>query len=391
MIRAVRVVLGKELRDAVRDRRTVTNSLVFPLLGPLVLGFALSAVSRQARTVDESGVVLPVVGREHAPNLVASLEEAGVTAAPPPADPEAAVRAGDADVVLVISPEFGASLREGRPAPVRLVLDHSRQSSRAAVERVQEALHAWSRRTAAQRLAARGIHPALAAPLAVEEEDLATRQSRAAMVLSMLPYFLVLSLFIGGMSVAIDTTAGERERGSLEPLLVNPVPRAALVAGKVGATAAFASLAFLESALAFALLPLALPVATLGFTLRVDPGVVARLVLLCLPLVLLAATVMVLVAARARTFKAAQTTLSFLSMVPALPGVFLAFSPVKLPGWTRAVPAVAEQLAILKLLRGEPVPAADAATVMGATLLLAAALFALAVRFFERGTPLFER
>jgi sodium transport system permease protein len=391
VIALARVVLRKELRDGLRDRRTVAMALFFPLLGPVVLGFALGAVSSRARTVDVSGVVLPIVGREHAPNLVAALEAAGVAAAPAPADPEAAVRAGDADAVLIISPEFGERLRDGRPAPVRLVVDRSRQPAHAAIERVQDALSGWSRRTAVQRLVARGIHPAVAAPLAIEEEDLATPQSRAAMVLSILPYFLVLAIFIGGMSVAIDATAGERERGSLEPLLVNPVPRSALVLGKIGAAAFFSALAFLEAAIAFSVLPVFLPTAQLGLALRVDPGVMARIAVLCAPLLLLASTLMVLVAARARSFKAAQTTLSFLSMVPALPGVFLALSPVRLPPWAKAVPAIGEQLAILRLLRGEAVPLGDALLAMAASSALALVLFAAAVRFFERGTPLFDR
>lgn len=391
MIALARVVLRKELVDGLRDRRTVAMSLFFPLLGPVVLGFAFVALSSQVRTVDVSGVSLPIVGRENAPNLVAALEDAGVTPAPAPRDPEAAVRSGDADVVLVIPPEFGARLRAGEPAPVRLVLDESRQTAHAATDRVRQALEAWARRTAVQRLAARGVSPTVVAPLAVAEEDLATDQSRAAMVLSMLPYFLVLAAFVGGMSVAIDATAGERERASLEPLLVNPVPRSALVLGKVGAAAFFSTLAFVESAIAFALLPRFLPAARLGLSLRVDPGVMLRIVVLCAPLLLLAATLMVLVAARARSFKAAQTTLSFLSMVPALPGVFLAISPVKLPPWTRAVPAIAEQLAILKLLRGDAVPASDLLLAMAASGALAAVLLVVAVRFFEKGTPLFDR
>jgi sodium transport system permease protein len=387
----VRAVLGKELRDGLRDRRTLAMALFFPVLGPVVLGFALSTVAGEARQVDEQGVRLPVVGREHAPHLVEALEDAGIVAGAGPADPDEAVRSGDAEVVLVIPPEFGERLRAGEPAPVRLVVDESQAHARAAVDRVRGALDAWARRTAAQRLVARGIHPAVVAPLAIETVDVSTPQARTAILLSIMPYFLVLAIFVGGMSVAIDATAGERERHSLEPLLVNPVPRLALVLGKIGASAFFGAIALSETAVAFALLPVLFPVERLGFVLRLDPGVMVPVAVLLLPLVLAASSLMVLVAARARSFKAAQTMLSFLMMVPAVPGILLALSPMRPAPWMRVVPALAEQLVVQRLIRGEPVAPAHVALAMGASLAAAALFATAAARLFERGTPLFDR
>ena len=229
--RGARVVLRKELTDGLRDRRTLVMALLFPLLGPLTLAVALHYAAQSMQKVAREGITLPVAGREHAPHLVAFLgAEARIVDAP--ADPEGAVRTGEADAVLVIPPEYGLRLREGRPAPVRLVIDESRQQAAGTVAAVRALLAAWGRQTAAQRLVARGVHPAVIEPLAVETVDLATPESRAAIFLSILPYFVVMSMFMGGMAVAIDTTAGERERQSLEPLLVNPVPRGAFVLGK---------------------------------------------------------------------------------------------------------------------------------------------------------------
>ncbi len=381
--RVFAAVMGKELLDGLRDRRAVVMALLFPVLGPLLMGISLEVAGRSSRSSAEKPLELPLLGREHAPNLAAFLEERGARLTPGPADPERAVRSGDVELVLSIPPEFGERLRAGRPAPVRLYLDPSRRQAQAPAERVRTILQAWSVQTGAQRLVARGVSPAVGVPLVVETVDLSTPESRAALVLSIMPYFLLFSLFIGGMHVAIDSTAGERERQSLEPLLLHPVPRDAVVAAKIAATAAFSSVALAETFVGFALLPAAVPLDRLGYSIRLDPGVLVRCFGLVLPLLLLAAALMVGVGGRARTFKAAQASMSAVIVVLAFPGMILALMPVKLERWMLFIPGFAEQLLVTQLVRGEPVPLAHAAATMGATLAVALLLAFSAMRLFE--------
>ena len=385
------VVLRKEVLDSLRDRRTMAMVLFFPLLGPFVLASTFSLVTSQAREVEEKPLALPVVAPERAPNLMAFLAERDVQVKPPPADPAQAVRAGDADVVLEIPADHGEALRQGRPAPVVLYLDRSRQSARPAAARVRSLLEGYSRRIGVQRLLVRGVHPAAVTALAVEEEDLATPQSRAALILSMLPYFLVMALFIGGNSVGIDATAGERERGSLEPLLLHPVPRSAVVLGKLGATAAFSAVALVESTVGFGLVPHFVRMEQLGFSIRLDPTVLVGIVLLLAPLVLLVAAFILMVGSRARTFRAAQASVSFMMLVPATPGIVLALVPVKLKLWMLAVPAFGEQLLLNRMLRGEPVEAGQLALCMTSTLFWAVVVAALTVRAFRDEKFLFGK
>jgi len=389
--RLARIVFWKELRDGLRDRRSLTMALIFPLLGPLVLAGSFSLVSKDVRSAVEDAVKIPVVGAERAPQLVAFLREGGLDAVPPPAEPEKAVRRGDVDVVLEIPEAFGERLREGRPAPVRLVLDESRRAAKVTADRLEERLERWASVTAAQRLVVRGVHPAVVEPLAIEKLDVSTAESRAALLFSVMPYFLVLAIFMGGMSVAIDTTAGERERLSLEPLLANPVPRAALVFGKIGASSFFSLLALAETSIGFAFLPLVMPVESLGLSLKLDPAVVAKLFVLSLPLLLAANALMVVVAARARSFRAAQSTMSFLMLVPAVPGFILAMTPVKEQLWMKLTPALAEQLVMVRMLRGEQVVLTDALQAMAASLVLAIVLARVAARLFESGRLLFDK
>jgi sodium transport system permease protein len=386
--RAAWVVLSKEVREGFRDRRTVLTALVFPALGPVMLAATLALALRPVRTAEERGVTLAVAGQENAPHLVEFLRQgAEVREAPP--DAEGAVRRGELEVVVVIPREFGERLRSGRPAPVRLVVDESRQQARPTAIAAERLLAAWSRVTSAQRLVVRGIHPAVADPLAVEKVDVSTPESRAAVLLSAVPFFLVLAIFTGGLSTAIDATAGERERQSLEPLLATPVPRPALAVGKIGATCFLSVIALAETLALFGLVPLVLPPARIGLSVRLDPWVLVRTFGLGVPLILLSGALMVVLAARARTFRAAQTTLSLLTLVPAMPGLVMTWlSPRPLP-WLLAVPYVGEQLIVSRLIRGEYVPFSDGAISTVATLAAAALVTWLAVRTFERGQALF--
>src|SRR6185437_11580465 len=181
-------------------------------------------------------MVLPVSGAQYAPNLVAALRQADVKIEPAPADPERAVREQDADVVLRITPHFADAWNKGQTAQVEVIYDESQSDSRSAARRLHALLDGLSARTGALRLVARGLSPSLQQPIVVAERDQSTPQSRSGVLFAMLPYFFI----IGGMAMAIDTTAGERERQSLEPLLVNPVPRWKILAGKLATTTTFA-------------------------------------------------------------------------------------------------------------------------------------------------------
>lgn len=387
--RSFRVVLVKEIGEGFRDRRALVTALFFPVLGPALLVVMLLLVSQSSRQAEERGVEIAVAGRENAPHLVSFLEQtARIVDAP--ADVEAAVRRGDVAVAVIIPAGFGDRMRAGRPAPVRLVVDESRQSARPAMLTAERLLESWSRMTGAQRLMVRGIHPAVIEPLAIEHVDVSTASSRAAMLLATVPFFLVMAVFTGGMAVAIDVTAGERERHSLEPLFAAPVPRSALVLGKVGATALFSSLALAETLLGFGLVPVAVPAHRLGFSVHLDPWMLFDTFVLSVPMLVLAASLLVVVAARARTFRAAQTSLSLLMLLPSLPGMALGIVSVHVPAWARAVPFFAQQELITRMLRGEPAPVGWSLLASASTLVVAGLVLAHAIRVFERGQPLFD-
>jgi sodium transport system permease protein len=350
------IVFLKEIRENLRDRRTVINTLLTgPLFAPLVFVLIINTAVTREIEKSEKALPVPVAGAEHAPNLIAELSQRGVEIKAAPADPEKAVRDGDVDLVLRIPADYSDAWTTGEPAQVELIYDQSQRDAQGSVARLQAMLDGYSRRTGAMRLIARGISPSVNTPLVIAGRDQSTAQARSGTLFSMLPYFFILGVFVGGMALAIDTTAGERERQSLEPLLVNPVGRGRILIGKLGATSAFALTTLLLSILAFSVAGQFLPTEKLGMSLEIGPHFALLTLFVMLPLVFVLATLQTLAAAFAKSYREAQTYLSLLMFVPVIPTLLLSVFPIKAQTWMYTVPLMGQQVAIMRLLRGDPV------------------------------------
>ncbi|WP_329742287.1 ABC transporter permease [Dyella sp. A6] len=353
-------VFFKEVKENLRDKRTVMSALLYgPLIGPIMFVLILStSVTRDLNKADQP-LKLPVIGAQYAPNLIHALEQQGLQPEPPIANPELAVRQQDADLVLRIPADFGKAWSKGESAQVEVIYDASRQDTNGPEKRLEKMLKAYAATQGAMRLVARGLSPDLMAPIHVDVRDQSTPQSRAGMMFGILPYFFVLTVFLGGMYLAIDLNAGERERQSLEPLFANPVPRWQILLGKLGAICAFSLASLLISVVAFGVSGRFLPTDKLGMSLDLGFAFGARVLLLMLPLVVLLAALQTLVAAFAKSYREAQTYLQILMIIPILPSILLTFTPVKVAGWMYAVPLLAQQVGITQLLRGSTVGASQ--------------------------------
>lgn len=349
-------VFWKEVRENIRDRRTVLNTLLTgPLLAPLMFVLLINGIVARELDKAEKPLPVPVIGAEHAPQLIEALKQMGVEIKEPPADPELAVREQEVDLVLRIPASYAEAWRKGEPAQVELIHDKSQREAGSSVSRLRGMLEGYGQRTATMRVIARGLSPTVTRPLVVASRDQSTAQARGGMMFAMLPYFFILGAFIGGMALAIDTTAGERERQSLEPLFANPVPRGQLLLGKLGATSAFSLTALLLSIVAFSISGQFLPTGKLGMSLSIGPHFAVVTMFVMLPLVVLVASLQTLAAAFAKSFREAQTYLSLLMFVPAVPSLMMSVFPVKTQTWMYAVPLMGQQVAITRLLRGDPV------------------------------------
>jgi len=354
--RAFLTVFLKEVKENLRDRRTLISAfLTGPLLGPIVFVMLLNFTLNRELDKAERPLPVPVIGAEYAPNLMGALKAGGVIPGAPIADPERAVRNQDADVVLRIASDYGNAWRKGEPVQVELIYDSSQRDANTAVERVSQLVEGYARQQGAMSLVARGLSPTTASPLLVARRDQATPQSRAVLMFAMLPYFFVITIFMGGMYLAIDLTAGERERQSLEPLFANPVPRWKILSGKLAAICAFSTVSLLITLLAFAVVGRFIPAEKLGMELDLGLHFAAYVLLLMLPVVLLLAALQSMVAAFAKSYREAQTYLSLLMLVPIIPSLVLAIMPIKAQAWMYAMPLLGQSLGIMQLLRGDGV------------------------------------
>ncbi|MEO8752122.1 MAG: ABC transporter permease [Casimicrobiaceae bacterium] len=353
-------IARKEIVDTRRDRRTLLVSLLTAAAaGPIFLILIFNLIATQADRARE--LKLPAAGLAHAPALVAFLERQQVTLSPAPPDYEAKIRAGDLDVVLVIDDNFAADVAEGRQGTVRLVSDRSRDRAQASIRQAENLLRAYNRQWGAQRLLLRGVAPFVGNPLNIEDFDLATPQQSGALILFLVAFYGLLASVMGGMAVGLDSTAGERERQSLEPLLMTPARPLELVTGKWLAVAAFNALVVLITLAGFYLTLSFAPLPPVGAPFLFGPREFLRFVIVLIPMILLIPAVLLYFGSRARTFKEAQANVSVLLFIVSLVPAVQLFLQQREPEWLVLVP-VSGQYMLLKLaLRGETIPLAQLA------------------------------
>ena len=345
-------ILRKELLETLRDRRTGVVTLVSAILaGPILLLLIFNLIASQAERARD--LALPIVGAEYAPAIVAFFERAQVRVSAAPADYEAGIRRGDLDVVLVIDERFAADIAQGKPGLVRLVFDRSRDRARPAIEQAEALLRAYNRTWGEQRLVLRGLTSSVAYPLRLESADLATPQQSGALVLFLVAYYGLFASLMGGMAVALDTTAGERERQSLEPLLMTPARPAEIVTGKWLAVCAFDALVVMLTLTGFYLTLAFAPLPPVGVPFLFGMREFARFALVLVPMILMLPAILLYVGSRARTYREAQANVSVLLFVVSLIPLVQLFMQRKEPSWIMLVPVSAQYSLLNTSLRGE--------------------------------------
>ena len=384
MFRTVFTVMRKELRDLSRDRRTLALALFLgPLLYPaLMLGMGYLTENRIRTQVDKT-LEIPMVGAEHAPNLVKFLATNGITAKAAPANLDAAIRSQEIDAALRISPDYAEDWRNGRPALVEVIRDSTRRDADIPTQRLQAALNAYSQQVGALRLLARGIDATVARPVNIGLQDMATPEAKQGMLLSvLLPYLLILTSFIGGAYLILDATAGERERQSLEPLLATPAPRSAVVSGKIAAACMIGLATLLLTLLAFKFS--AQFAGTLGRQLNVSFLAIGKMLLILVPMLFIGTSLLTYLAASAKSMKEAQSHMTWLMLLPMIPTFALMANPLKSQPWQFAVPFLAQNQLLLKVIRNEYISAQTWGIYVAAAFGVAALLWYAAVRRYHQ-------
>lgn len=366
-------VYKKEVIDALRDRRTMLIVLVTGvLMGPLIL-IALSSFIASLESRAEQREV-HVSGLDHGPGLRNYFERQTWTVKAAPADFEAQLRASKlADPVVVVPKDFETAILHGDTPLVELVIDSANKQSASAAPRLLQLLNGYSRERVGLSLAVRGVSRALLDPMQVEERDLASTQTRAIKITGLLPFFVIMAVLYGALNAALDTTAGERERGSLEPLVMNPADGLALVLGKWGAVASVSMVVALLNCFSFLPAQWLLRSDTLQAMFQFGWREALMFLVVLLPFAAALSAVLMGVAIRCKSFKEAQASTAFLILGVSLMPLMTIFNQSGEAAWHLWVPALAQNTLMTQVLKGEDFTGPQLAIPLLVSLLLTAA------------------
>jgi sodium transport system permease protein len=382
------IVMLKELRESLRDRRTLLTSLVLgPVFAPLFFILILKLTLARSVAAQDEATPVTIANAAAAPNLVQQLREDGLEVMLRDGT-EQEIRAWISDteglVVLRIPENYGERFSAGQPAAIVIYADGSDSRAERRSSRVYQSVAGYSATISSLRLQARGVSPMVARAIVVDNVDVSTPSERATLLLGMLSYVILLVTLLGGLYLAIDATAGERERGSLEALLTVPVAREQLIYGKVAAATVMMILALLLVTASIAAALRYVPLETFGMTANFGPGVAVRVFLVTLPFALIGAGLLTVVASFTRSYKEAQSWLGVVMLVPTVPIAIASVLSVQPSATLMLVPSLSQHLVIQGLMRGEPLAATWVLLSVGSSLLVGLMLGWLAGRLYRR-------
>lgn len=382
--RAMGTVFVKELKDALRDRRTLMAVFVSSVaLGPLMLvGLSQLVGSYENRAESRT---LVAIGLDAAPTLRNYIERQTYLVKQPPVDWEARLRDSKlGDPVMVVPADFEDALAHGQAPRVQLVYSSANGRAQGGVRAVEGLLQGFDQEQAGLRLIARGVAPGILDVSRVDEHDIADSASRAAQLTGMVPIFVLMAILYGSLNAAMDTTAGERERGSLEPLLATPASRAAIVIGKWGAAFALGLLIAVLSCLSFLPAQSLLRSESLAALFRFGWVEAACFIGLLAPFAAALSALMMAVAIRCKTVKEAQASNVVLTMAVSMTPMVGLFNQEGESPWNLWVPPLAQTTLMNRVLKNAPISALDVAPSLLVCILLTVAALAFVSRQLTR-------
>jgi sodium transport system permease protein len=387
---ALAIVYLKEMRDALRDRRTAMMIFFASIItGPLTLILVAQFISG----LEEKAAIMKVrmAGQKNATALVNFLQRNDVEIEAAPGDYEGKIREGRLDAVIVIPEDFDERLLAGDHAKVEIVYDDSRADSGPAIRQAERLLRAFNKETGTLRMVARGVSPDLVEPVKVDHVNTATPRQKGAFILFLIPMFAILSPLLGGMTVAIDSTAGERERGSLEPLLGNPVPTGQVVMGKWLAAWTFAAGVAVLTLSGFVIAALLYAQKKLATLMAFGAPELLQFVVMVIPFAAMTSALQMLICTYGRSYREAQTYVSYLATVASFVPVMVMFSGLKDSLWQLAVPVLGQQMVLSRVVRGDVLSAVDYLLPSAVAFTIAAICVALVARLLREERIIFGR
>lgn len=377
----------KEITENVRDKKALRQGLLIPVI--IGIFYALfspllnSAITERAK----EPVTIPVKGIENADQrLIDALKEFDITLQPFEGDLEAAIRSGEKNAGLIIPEGFSEALDSERPAALTLLTNSTSGGifgGGFSGERLDLAVSQFNQAMVTTRVETRNIDPNILSPINLQRQDLTRPEQLAgAFAAFTLPILLAVVVVQGGFFIAVDVTAGEKERGTLESLLVTPASDIEVFLGKLGAVFTMTTIPTVLTFMAFWIASQFMPSdITKGGVLPFS--VVGTAILLSVPLALFLNTALMTLSIRTKTFKDAQqaaTPVIFAAMVPSMAAAFVQpTNPLMF-----LIPIYGPSALVGGLAVGTPIPAIAYVYAVVGSLLAAAICIPIALRVFNR-------
>ncbi|VEF24070.1 ABC-type transport system involved in multi-copper enzyme maturation, permease component [Shewanella baltica] len=341
----IMAMVRKELIDAARDKRSVMAGLYYAIGTPLIMCGLFMVLIGQLTSPDD--LKITITNPDKAPDLVRFLSNKGISSG----------EAKDSElkaIELIISPDYAAQMNQGKGAEITIVADNSDEKLQNSIRRLEKQLQSYSTEMGSLRLIARGIDPRVMQPLKVSVHDQATTDSKGGMILGIAIFTMIYSVFISGTNLAIDTSAGERERNSLALLLSHPLTTRQLVLSKIIAVSLFALLGLVLILLVSRIAYTFVPWQELGFSVNITTEFMALMLVVGIPVALMAACLQLFVSFMAKTFKEAQSYLTMVLFVPL--ALSMAASYNIAPDMLQWLPVSGQQQALMDFIKGKDLP-----------------------------------
>ncbi len=366
----LKALMVKEFKEAFRDKRALMVAMSMALLMPVMIMVMLKVAIKEA--VDNPAVYVKYTGEQYAPKLIKALKDDNILSfSDAPEDEQR--NWNERNIELTIPDTFAEDMAAGKPIELTLRADYNEKSLKSPIRRIKDVVREHSMTIGYKRLLVRGIDIKLLQPIKLLEQDTSLPSSNAVMISLILGVYLMMAAFMSGLPVAIDSSAGERERNVLEMLLCQPVSTLKIVLAKLSCASSISIISIILMLVLTSVAMNFVDLTKIGATFNINASTFAILLLLLIPICFLAASLQLLFAFQAKSFKEAQSTVTMLIMAPS----FIPFALMMMddkPAWVNWLPISGQSLLMEDVFKGLPVDWNALMFTSAATVALTAAL-----------------
>jgi len=346
-----KALLLKEYKEAFRDRRALMVAMMMAVMAPVMI-FALSKTMIK-ELVETPPIYVKVTGAEFAPKLIEQFKDENILLFSNIPNDDKKLW-DERNVEISIPESFAKDMVAGETIDIILRTDYSDKAMSAPIRRIKNEIRNYAQGIGYKRLLVRGVDIRLLKPVNLIEQDTAIPSSNAVFISMMLGLYLLMAAFMSGLSVAIDSSAGERERNVLEMLLCQPVSTLKIVVAKLSCASTIAIIGVVLTLVLTSFSVGFVDLTKIGATFSLDAFTIAALIILLIPICFFASALQLFVSFQAKSFKEAQSTVSMIIMLPAMIPVALMFIDDK-PKWLDWLPVSGQSLLMEDLFKGLPV------------------------------------